>query len=82
MILFSLSFRLFLKFVYVVNKSYKMETVEITSAKKSYSLHIDGYSYCKHSGKSRRYWNCRNKGESSARAITTGDGETLVVHKA
>ena len=55
-----------------------METVEVISAKNILFLHIDGYLYYKHSGKSRRYWNCRNKEECSVRAITTGDGKTLV----
>ena len=58
-----------------------METVEVIRSKKSFFLHIDGFLYYKYSGVPQRYWNCRNKGECSARSITTGDGETLVVHK-
>ena len=55
--------------------------VEIISARKDVFLHNDGYLYYKHSGNSRRYWNCRSKGECRARAVTTGDGDTLVVCK-
>ena len=52
--------------------------VEIIRARKSVFLHIDVYLYYKHSGSSRRYWNCRNKGKCPARAITTGDGDMLI----
>ena len=55
--------------------------VEIIRARKSIFLHIDGYLYYKHWGSSRRYWNCRNKGECPARAITTGDEDTLIACK-
>ena len=55
--------------------------VEIIRARKSVFLHIDGYLYYKHSGSSRRYWNCRNKGECPAPAITAGDGDMLIACK-
>ena len=55
--------------------------VEIISGRKIGILHIDGYLYYKQSGNSRRYWTCRYKGKCAARAITTGDGETLIVCK-
>lgn len=45
-------------------------------------LHIEGYLYYKHSeNKGRFYWNCRKKGEYSARAITSNHVQSIIIHK-
>lgn len=55
--------------------------VELMKSRSSVQLHIDAFLYYKHSGVIGRkvYWNCINKKECSARAITTGGLKNLIV---
>ena len=62
---------------------FNLNMAEIIKSLRSVFLHLDGYLYYKHSeaiGKTA-YWNCRKKGECSARAITTGPAENLIIKK-
>lgn len=52
---------------------------ELIKARAKFFLHVDGFYmlflYYEHSGTNRRYWNCKEKGNSNARIVTIGGND-------